>query len=89
MGLLLDQTWRTHQEKLTKQERGGKDESKNYKTRKKGCKKTNGILEVATFSPSYYWTSKVQKVQRSPSRNSIQRPPTARHITVKLLKTKD
>lgn len=46
------------------------------------------ILEVATFSPSYYWTTKVQKVQRSPSRKSIQRP-TARHITEKLLKTKD
>lgn len=65
MGLLLDQTWRIHQEKLTKQKRGGEDESKNYK-QEKGYEETNGdtamkILEEATLSLSYYWTSKSRK----------------------------
>lgn len=52
MGLLLDQTWRTHQEKLTKQERGGEDESKNYKTRRKGVRKLMGSLRWQHFLPA-------------------------------------
>lgn len=65
MGLLLDQTWRIHQEKLTKQKRGGRLNLRTIK-QEKGCEETNGdtvmkVLEVATFAPSYYWTSKSRK----------------------------
>lgn len=48
-----------------KAEKRREDGSKNYKTRKRG-EETNGntvmkVLEVATFAPSYYWTSKARK----------------------------